>query len=80
MVIDRFLPHLQELLSEKKGAVCFMVLVRENKPHELRQVLGRQYGLNLETILERRARNEHLQIVKITRQSSDDETKLNTSL
>ena len=75
MVIDRFLPHLQELLSTQEGAVCFMVLVRENKPHELSQVLERQYGLKLEIVLQRRARNENLLIAKITRLRSDDETK-----
>jgi hypothetical protein len=43
-VIDSFLPQIPIFLSEK--GVCYLVLVRENKPKEIQQILSSQYHLN----------------------------------
>jgi len=43
-VIDRFLPHLAELLSPRNG-LCYMVLVADNKPKELQEILKTRYEI-----------------------------------
>lgn len=66
-VIDRFLPLLPQLLSRGHpgpSGCCYLVLVQENKPDEISAVL-RDFGLKSRIALQRRARNEALQIMKI---------------
>jgi len=43
-----------------------MVLVQQNRPKELQRLLLDRYQMQFEVIAERRARNEHLLITKIT--------------
>lgn len=63
VVIDRFLPHVKELLS--KTGVCYMVLVQDNKPNDLKQILKRVYNISMEVIHRTKAKNEMLMIVKL---------------
>ena len=71
-VIDRFLPLLPSLLrkpaelaAKSMGGVCYLVLVEENKPAEITSIL-REMNLYTKIVLKRRARNEGLQIMKIS--------------
>jgi len=71
IVIDRFLPLLPSLLSprglnddDKNGGRCYLVLVEENKPGEIIQIVE-SLGLTGRIVLDRRARNEGLQIMLI---------------
>merc|ERR1719487_381266 len=63
-VIDRLLPQLQHILS--RNGACYMVLVEENRPQQITRVLS-QDNLYCEIICKRRAKNELLYIMKITR-------------
>jgi release factor glutamine methyltransferase len=67
LVIDRFIPQIFPLLAENGS--CFLVLVKENKPEELKRLLIEKYDLQLHYVIEKRARNEHLIVVKIVRHS-----------
>ena len=64
-IIDKFLPLIPQLLSEK--GICFMVLVIENKPNEVASILKNQYKLKSKIVLRKRSLNEDLMIMKITR-------------
>lgn len=70
-VINRFLPILPHLMKKVTG-VCYLVLVEENKPEEIKGILR---GMNLagDICLRKRARNEALQIMKIVWAASEEE-------
>eukprot|EP01034_Spumella_vulgaris_P035472 gene35472-43737_t len=63
-VIDRLLPQLSSILSP--CGVCYMVVVRENKPKDIVRILNTT-GLTGEIVIKRLARNEELSIMRITR-------------
>ena len=63
-VIDRFLTLAVKLLS-KKG-VLYMVLIDKNKPNEVIHIM-KNFGLNGEIVLKRKAGIENLLIVKFVR-------------
>ncbi len=63
-VIDKLLPLVASLLSPK--GVFYMVVVEENKPHDIAEILAKD-GLKTVRITTRRAKNELLSILKIIR-------------
>jgi release factor glutamine methyltransferase len=67
-VIDEFLPLVAPSLSP--GGVCYLVLVEENKPHEVAGFL-RARGLYTEVTVRRRAVNEGLMVMKITKPATN---------
>lgn len=66
-VIDNFLPLIDILLSDRGS--CYIVLVQENKPKQLMDVLQRQFGLASQVVINCQARNEDLMIVRVDRVS-----------
>lgn len=58
-VIDRFLPHVGDLLSSRGR--FYLVLVDENRPKEVAKILAEQ-GLAATLVVKNRAKNENLQI------------------
>lgn len=65
--IDRLLPQIHSMLSSKG---CFyMVVVDENRPQEIMQWADRDLHLQSVIVIDRRARNEHLSIIKFTHKS-----------
>jgi release factor glutamine methyltransferase len=80
-VIDRFLPLLPLLLKKPTskttspnsgstgstgcGGMCYLILVEENKPKEISEILKTAYGLDSEIVMKKRARNEGLQVMRI---------------
>ena len=74
-MIDRFLPHIVELMTPVNG-VCYMILVKENKPVQIARILQDMYNLKLEIVLDRKARNEYLMVVKISSILIQDNFKL----
>jgi release factor glutamine methyltransferase len=69
-VLDRLLPSIPELLSEK--GVFYLVVVEENKPEDIKQILG-GYGFSCQKLAERRAFNEQLAILKFYRDEKTEE-------
>ena len=67
-VIDRFLPLLGELLAPR--GVAFLLLVHENKPADVAEVCC-SFGLCAATVLSRKAKNERLSVMKISRAAVD---------
>ena len=65
VVIDRFLSRIERILSHR--GVLYLVLVKENKPSEVRRLLSLK-GLDTEILLRRRASNEELLVLKAWRQ------------
>ena len=63
-VIDRFLPLVKFLLSP--SGRCYLVLVEENRPTELRRYFARQ-GLTATVVVKRQAVNEGLMIMRVGR-------------
>ena len=64
VVIDRVLPQVPHLLSP--GGRMYMVALRENAPGEL-LAWGRELGLESEVVLERRADEEFLCVIRYVR-------------
>lgn len=64
-VIDQFLPLLSILLS-KKG-VAYVVLLKQNDPEEIQQILQQQHDISSTIVLSRRCGIEELYIVKAWR-------------
>lgn len=62
--IDILLPQVPQMLSPK-GAF-YMVAVDENRPKEIMQWALKDFNLRSEIVIDRRARNEHLSIIKFT--------------
>ncbi|KAF9282437.1 HemK methyltransferase member 2 [Mortierella alpina] len=63
-VIDEFLPYVKRLLSTK--GVFYMVVVNENKPDEIREIM-KQDGFDSSVVRTRLAGREKLFILKFTR-------------
>ncbi|KAI9204303.1 S-adenosyl-L-methionine-dependent methyltransferase [Polychytrium aggregatum] len=64
-VIDRTLPVVNELLSP--GGVFYMVVIRENRPEELMDLMRSRYGLESQVVMSRRAGQEGLSILRFQR-------------
>ena len=66
-VIDRLLPNIGALLTPpgrtSSGGRCYIVLVEENRPNDVAQILAAQ-GLSASCVVKRRAKNESLAIYK----------------
>ncbi|XP_038052223.1 methyltransferase N6AMT1-like isoform X2 [Patiria miniata] len=60
-VLDRLLPHVGQLLSAE--GVFYLLVIKENKPDDIRQILAEQ-KLSCEVLIERRAGPEHLSVLK----------------
>ncbi|KAJ3163237.1 HemK methyltransferase member 2 [Geranomyces michiganensis] len=63
-VIDRLLPLVSDALSDQ--GVFYMVVVNENRPEELREVM-RGFGFEMEVVMGKRAGNEGLKILRFAR-------------
>lgn len=66
--IDILMPLVPTILSP--CGAFYMVVVDENRPQEIMQMARTQLGLQSCIVIDRRARNEHLSIVKFTRINS----------
>lgn len=64
--IDKLMPKIDKLLAPKNAAF-YMVVVDENKPVELMEMASKIWNLCSTVILDRRAKNEHLSIIKFYR-------------
>ncbi|KAL1927086.1 hypothetical protein VTP01DRAFT_5049 [Rhizomucor pusillus] len=64
-VIDTFLPYVKELLSPE--GVFYLLLINENRPAEVAEIMRKQYGLQANIVMERRAGREKQYILKIQR-------------
>jgi release factor glutamine methyltransferase len=65
VVIDRAIPQIAKLLSIPNG-VAYMVVVDDNKPEEIANLMMESYNIKVVPFLRRRARNEFLTILKCT--------------
>ena len=65
VVIDKFLTCVPNLLSPK--GVLFLVLIEENKPHEVIQILKDKYGLLGNVVKKKRCGIEILYILLVRR-------------
>lgn len=63
-VIDRFLAMLPQILSAE--GVCYMLVIQENLPDEIQEILKR-LGYTSTSVIKRKAYNEKLQVLKITK-------------
>ncbi|KAJ3182614.1 HemK methyltransferase member 2 [Geranomyces variabilis] len=63
-VIDRLLPLVSDALSER--GVFYMVVVNENRPEELREVMN-GFAFDMEVVMGKRAGNERLKILRLSR-------------
>lgn len=63
--IDQLLPQVHRLLSP--GGVFYMVAVQENRPAELMAEALARWGLRSDVVMHRRARNEHLFVLRFYR-------------
>ncbi|KAI9269821.1 S-adenosyl-L-methionine-dependent methyltransferase [Sporodiniella umbellata] len=62
-VIDEFLPFVKELLSPR--GVFYLLLISENKPKEVVEIMKNTYSMSAEIMLDRRAGRERQYILKI---------------
>lgn len=65
VVLDRALPQIAQLLSFPDG-VAYVVVVDDNYPEQIIQVMHDRYRIHVVPWLRRRARNEFLTILKMT--------------
>lgn len=65
VVIDRALLQIAELLSNPNG-VAYMIVVDDNKPEEIVNVMMETYNMRVVPLIRRRARNEYLTVLKCT--------------
>ena len=65
VVLDRALPQIAQLLSFPNG-VAYIVVVDDNFPEQIAQMMNEKYGVQVIPWLRRRARNEFLTILKMT--------------
>mmetsp|Transcript_15604 Transcript_15604/g.22220 ORF Transcript_15604/g.22220 Transcript_15604/m.22220 type:complete len:304 (-) Transcript_15604:321-1232(-) len=65
MVIDRALPQIATLLSNPHGR-AYIIVVDDNKPEDIKNIMKCRYGINTVPILRRKARNEFLSVLKMT--------------
>ena len=64
VVIDKFVHQLDSMLSAK--GVLYLILVKDNKPAEVRNIL-RRLGFQSEVVIQRKAANEDLLVLKAWR-------------
>ncbi|ORX93412.1 hemK methyltransferase family member 2-like protein [Basidiobolus meristosporus CBS 931.73] len=64
-VIDKMLPTVQDLLSPR--GVFYLVLILENRPQEIMNIMKSQYGFESKIITQRKAGREKLYIVRFSR-------------
>ncbi|CAO3697767.1 unnamed protein product [Rhizopus stolonifer] len=62
-VIDELLPFIKDLLSPQ--GVFYLLLINENKPNEVVEIMKKTHGMNAEIMLDRRAGRERQYILKI---------------
>ncbi|GAA5817642.1 hypothetical protein MFLAVUS_011193 [Mucor flavus] len=62
-VIDELLPYIKDILSPQ--GLFYLLLIEENKPKEIVEIMKNQYGMNAMIIMQRRAGREKQFIVKI---------------
>jgi release factor glutamine methyltransferase len=60
-VLDQLLPQIGTLLS--KNGLFYLVVVKENEPEEIKEILAKQ-GFACESVAKKRAHNEHLEILR----------------
>mmetsp|Transcript_15696 Transcript_15696/g.19140 ORF Transcript_15696/g.19140 Transcript_15696/m.19140 type:complete len:266 (-) Transcript_15696:102-899(-) len=65
VVLDRALPQIAILLSRPNG-VAYVITVDDNKPEEIAMLMMRKYGILVEPLVRRRARNEFLTVLKMS--------------
>lgn len=65
VVLDRALPQIAQLLSFPNG-VAYVVVVDDNYPEQIAQLMFDRYGIQVVPWLRRRARNEFLTVLKMT--------------
>lgn len=65
VVIDRFLAQVGDLLSP--SGLMYMIIVQDNLPDQLIEQLGSEYGLQASIVLSRRADEEFIHVLRITR-------------
>ncbi|XP_028406096.1 methyltransferase N6AMT1-like [Dendronephthya gigantea] len=63
-VMDKLFPIVPKILSEK--GVFYLLVLEENKPAEICNIMA-LFGFETKTVLKRKARNEHLLILRIHR-------------
>tara|TARA_B110000208_G_scaffold170614_1_gene212317 strand:+ start:179 stop:952 length:774 start_codon:yes stop_codon:yes gene_type:complete len=63
-VVDRFVPYLPRVLAT--NGVCYLLLVQKNKPFQLIRAL-KAIGLDSKIVVKRRAQNERLLVLRISR-------------
>ncbi|KAG2225779.1 hypothetical protein INT45_011447 [Circinella minor] len=66
-VIDELLPFVPQLLSPQ--GVFYLLLINENRPTEVVNIMCTQYSMQAEIMMERRAGRERQYILKIQRSS-----------
>ncbi|OBZ89751.1 HemK methyltransferase family member 2 [Choanephora cucurbitarum] len=62
-VIDELLPYVKDILSPQ--GIFYLLLINENKPDEVVEIMKTKYGMKAKIILQRRAGREKQFIVKI---------------
>ncbi|KAK9710222.1 S-adenosylmethionine-dependent methyltransferase, variant 2 [Basidiobolus ranarum] len=66
-VIDKMLPIVDDLLSPR--GVFYLVLILDNRPQEIMNLMKTQYGLESKIITLRKAGREKLYIVRFSREN-----------
>lgn len=64
-VIDRFLPSVDSLLSDK--GLFYLVLINENKPSDVIKYMNSSFGFDAEIVMERTAGWEGLLVIRFQR-------------
>jgi release factor glutamine methyltransferase len=64
-VIDCLLPSISCLLSD--SGIFYLVTVKENRPDDICQYLMKSFGLFSQTVITRRAYNEHLSVLRFSK-------------
>ncbi|ORZ35854.1 S-adenosyl-L-methionine-dependent methyltransferase [Catenaria anguillulae PL171] len=75
-VIDRVLPQMDAVLSDK--GVAYMVLVDENDPDEIEARVRREFGMRMVKVNQRRAGRERLRVVRFEREPEPEPDPLGT--
>ncbi|KAI7884416.1 S-adenosyl-L-methionine-dependent methyltransferase [Lichtheimia hyalospora FSU 10163] len=65
-VIDELLPFVSRLLSPQ--GVFYLLLINENRPNQVAEIMRGEHGMHADIIMERRAGRERQYILKITHQ------------
>ncbi len=65
IVLDRAFPQIKQLLSYPHG-IAFIIVVDDNKPYQIHQLLQQQYSLHVQPLVRRKQRNEFLTLLQIT--------------